>query len=1252
MLDGRFEVRHTVARGGMSNVFLAQDLRSGRPVAIKVFREQGTDFQERFVRESAILAELRHPAVVRLVDRGFVPDGRPYLAMEWVEGRTLRDVLRVRRLTVPETLRLLRRVAEGLSEAHRRGIVHRDLKPGNLMVGDREPLDVKILDFGLASLIEDEGPSPLIHGTPGYISPEQAKREEVTSKSDIFSLGCIAYECLTQSQAFHGMEPSSTLTKVVVGEPEPLARLRPNAPGELVRLVERMLSKSSKQRPNTDELLTTLEVIRTYPSPDGPTTAEGITLDEQRLTSVFVVRHASGPEASAQLEQANLSELGISAHLMPDGTTVGVLESRVGPMEAALRGIRGALALVARLHRPRATVGIGQVRRGEAHPTSGLLDDAFARLEHTPEGALSADESVAMLASDRFELASRGPVWLVESERSSSEEPRPVLGRIVPLIGRGNELDSLQVNFRDCIRRSVARLCLCTGESGLGKSRLLMAFAGEPIRHGALIFRMRGEADRMIGLEPWRRSLAESLGVTPEMSPEKWESLLTKARMPADAWSVVQRWLTPSSDLETADPVREASERRNAWANWLDHLLSQAPVVLLIDDVQFFNAASQDALEFLLHRFEDWPLFALAAGPASVENRFNEWVEKTGGLTVRLDPLPDPELDRLVEYVLGDACDGPTRRRIIDQAQGNPFVLEELLRAVARGEGDRLPQSVLGLVQARLMALSPLGRQILRAGSVFGRQFWKAGVLHLTGLPEPQVRRGLEELVRAEVIRRLPFSDTDEPTFRFRQSLLQQASYELIPDPAKKGGHARAAGWLAERRLAAPQTIAEHWEQAGLPERAVAAYREAAEAAIEAFDLDGALEMVRRCRQHLSGSEPDADRAALCLVEAEVRFQRGEFASGARLGQEALEGLEVGSTRWLRALLVRTQCAGHAGRVEMVTDALARLDQQRTPHTALEMACRSEALVASLQTGNVGVTLGAETAMEDFAREQVGSEPMAEAFLLSGRAACAWFRNDISTVLELQADAARRFREAGDIRRSCEAMGKAGFARITVGEHAEARTLLNQAHTEARQVGLPHTEALLGCWLGSALGRLGQVEDATEALRRSVRTFRALHDRRNEGRARSYLASTLRKAGQWDLARTEAERAADMLADAPQLQAPAIAMCALLHLDHGEPNALESASEAHRILEERLLVEDGEMFIRLVFALCLRAEGREAEAQPVLQRARDILLRRARALTLSSRRTSYLVRVPENAKILALARRMDAPRPSKEKGVA
>ncbi len=234
VISGRFEVEHLSGAGGMGQVYRARDLQTGAPVAVKVLYQVGTVEIERFAREADLLANLRHPGIVRYIAGGATASGGPYLVMEWLEGEPLSERLKRLQLTVSESLTLGLRVASALAAIHQRNVVHRDLKPSNIFLRGGAIDDVKLIDFGIAWRPDHSSqitiPGAML-GTPGYIAPEQAHgSSDIDARADVFSLGCVLFRCLSGRAPFHGNDALSVLLKVAADEPPRLRELPPRHP--------------------------------------------------------------------------------------------------------------------------------------------------------------------------------------------------------------------------------------------------------------------------------------------------------------------------------------------------------------------------------------------------------------------------------------------------------------------------------------------------------------------------------------------------------------------------------------------------------------------------------------------------------------------------------------------------------------------------------------------------------------------------------------------------------------------------------------------------------------------------------------------------------------------------------------------------------------------------------------------------------------------------------------------------------------
>jgi serine/threonine-protein kinase len=257
LLGGRYELDAIVGRGGMGEVFRARDVRLERVVGVKTLRHdlaRDETFQARFRREALSTASLNHPSIVAVYDTGEdMVDGipLPYIVMEFVQGRTVRDLLRDGRRLPPERAAAITDgVLVALDYSHRNGIVHRDIKPGNVMVTGIT--DVKVMDFGLASAVHGAYPaltrSSQIMGTAQYLSPEQARGEQVDARSDLYSTGCVLYEMLTGRLPFTGDSPMAIAYKHVMEDPVPPSRAEREVPPWADAIVLKAMQKDPARR--------------------------------------------------------------------------------------------------------------------------------------------------------------------------------------------------------------------------------------------------------------------------------------------------------------------------------------------------------------------------------------------------------------------------------------------------------------------------------------------------------------------------------------------------------------------------------------------------------------------------------------------------------------------------------------------------------------------------------------------------------------------------------------------------------------------------------------------------------------------------------------------------------------------------------------------------------------------------------------------------------------------------------------------
>ncbi len=1287
-LADRFCIESLAGRGGMGSVYRATDLHTRRPVALKLLHAvTSPEAAYRFKREAVLLAELHHPAIVSYVAHGTTAEGQPFLVMEWLEGEDLAHRLLRQPLSLSETLSLLRRAAEGLATAHQQGIVHRDLKPSNLFLRGGRPEDVVLLDFGLARTavptLMGVTASNTILGTPGYMAPEQASSQpDILASADIFSLGCVLYECLAGKAPFKAPHFAAALAKIMFTEPAPLHTLRTDLPPELQVLVERMLDKEPRRRPPDATILrdalSTIEASpeHSWPRATGRAPPSNPASAEQQLVSVLLVnlpdpgtRPLEPMTQGLQLRDSlrtTLAPYRARVELLANGSLVSTLVPERGTaMDQAALAARCSLTIKEHLPEAVVVLATGLSMLDEHLPVGAAMDKAgrlLRQVEQTPHPAVVVlDEVTAGLLGSSFQLSRSGSdMFLLHGEQLGADPSRPLLGKPTPCVGREQELALLDYTLTSCIEESTARALLVTAPAGVGKSRLRHEFLRRVEHKKQPILVLLGRGDSMsagaaLGLlgQAIRRLCeiveGESLEARRARLSQRVALHLPAAEARATVEFLGELCAIPFPDEESprlraarTDPRLMSVQVGRSLVSFLEAECAHHPVLLVLEDLHWSDALTLKLLDELMRELSEHPFMVLAlARPEVREVVPGSWFRRTQEL--HLNGMSRKAGARLVREVLGPQVPEDFVQRAVEHSDGNALFLEELIRMEAEGRGESAPETVLAVLQARLLRMEPTLRQVLLAASIFGRTFRAGGVRELLG-PQGEatrVEQHLRQLVEQEIIESLPTSRLlAESEYRFRHALVRDAAYGLLPDNHRSTSHRLAATWMERTGEPDALVLATHYRLGQWPERAVHFQARAAEQLFERHDLQGTLRCVDEALACGAEGEP---LLRLRALQAVVAFWMEQMPRTLEFGRPALAALKPGSRLWCRlmgSLIIATGSTGHMEEAISLSSLLL--------HTTPEPeAIAVYAEVLSFQ--GVGLAwMGARQVMEVWLGRLV---EMSVGVMSQDAIVRGWVRymeanflhyfegrpGQAARVAEL---GWRDFREVGSERNALLLQNLSAAALVAMGDLASAEARLReslglaQPTEQLRLIGMSrhHLSLALASSTKSAhhqeaalLAREG-LEDANGPIYR-------------RGIASAVLAQVAAVRGELREAEADAHQACELLMTFPNLQL--FARTVLSNILRLQGRAVEARQEAELGMGSLRQMDSEGVYavgMRLALAEACFAQGDAPAGEAALREALRCVQERASDLSDPALRERFLGQVPENARTLELAR--------------
>ncbi len=1297
VVAGRFTLQRLAGQGGIGLVYQALDSVSGHTVALKLLQTIADDESaRRFAREAELLAQLNHPGIVSYVAHGLTDERQPFLAMEWLEGEDLSRRLGRQPLALSDTLLLLRRVAEVLAITHARSIIHRDIKPSNLFLRGGRAEELVLLDFGLARVSAASQAftgSAMVLGTPGYMAPEQASsKPDIFPSADIFSLGCVLYECLTGQPPFRAPHIAAVLAKILFAEPPPLQSLRPELPGSLQVLVERMLAKNPHQRipdgPHLLRAIAELDVLSELPPPtrEPAPISSRLTGAEQHLVSVLLatpsarlgetvtlkVDDPARPREQLESLQRQLRSHKARPTLLADGSLLAtfLLESGTATDQAALAA-RCALSVKELWPESLVALTTGLSLRSASMPVGDAADragDLLHQLEGAPEVAaipVMLDDTTAGLLGPRFQLdkISSGRFLLRGEqlhEHLNVDESRPLLGRPTRCVGREQELSLLELAFATCAEDCTARALLVTAAAGMGKSRLRSEFLRRLEHRGQQLLTLFGRGDPMNAGSAYGllgqavRQLCGVLDQEPlEARREKLTQRITRYLQPEQRKDTVEFLgelcgvAFPAEDspkLRAAreDPRLMSHQLARAMVAFLRAECAQGPVLLVLEDLHWSDTPTVKLVDEVLRELTEAPLMVLALARPEVKELFpGLWAQSLQELPLR--GLSQKASTQLAREVLGRQVPDAVLSRLVEQAAGNALFLEELIRGFSEGRGEETPGTVLAILQSRLQRLEPGPRRVLRAASIFGRTFWAGGVkVLLEGeLSAEELEYSLRRVVALEVVQAQPDSRFPKETeYRFRHTLARDAAYGLVPAELKPLGHRLAGAWLEQAGEPEPLVLARHYQAGRERARAVHFFTRAGERLFERHDLQAA----QQCLEAALSCEPEGPEfLALRALEAAIAFWSEDFERSFAAGSEILPQLAEGSARWSRVLGSLLLAGAQSGRHGEVA-RLSQLLLSASPDTdALSIYIEAACFLSAMNTWSGQkkesaivleriYTVSASLAAPDLVAQ--GWTSSVQGYFDHFLANRPW------RSLALAKDSERVFRELGSALNETAAQALMGLALEALGEVEPAIEVLRKALAVCQQGGHQYaaagTRMHLVLVLSSSPDPVHQ-EEASHLARQilEMKKPNLLH----QGVAHVALARVALFRGELTAAEAQARSACELLGVLLPFHLIACRTLCTILLEQGRAaEARQVAERGVHALEQLGGEGSGAVGTWLSLAEASLALGESSVAEQALRNAQRSLYLRAKEVSVPAARERFLSQVPENARTRELVR--------------
>jgi DNA-binding winged helix-turn-helix (wHTH) protein/tetratricopeptide (TPR) repeat protein len=888
-------------------------------------------------------------------------------------------------------------------------------------------------------------------------------------------------------------------------------------------------------------------------------------------------------------------------------------------------------------------------------PSGEVIERASKLLQGSPPGSIRLDTTTADLLTAQFLIEGDGEERYLTGPRTLEDVPRTVLGKTVPCLGRDRELKLLQDIFAGVVEESEARAVLLTAPAGGGKTRLRQELVKRLEGRQASVEILLARADSLRAESPFgllaalvRAAAGVFGGDSLELRRQKLRGRVSR-RVSSDKAPRVAVFLgelagIPFADAESAairaarqDARLMGEQMRAAWLDWIEAECTAEPVLLMLEDLHWSDLPSVQLVDAALRTLRETRLMVLALARPEVTTRFAHLWEARGLETFALSPLTRRVCETIVLEVLGEDAARNLVARVVEQADGNPFFLEELVRGIAVGQTD-LPETVVGMVQTRLDALGGGAARLLRAASVFGETFDSRAVRLLLGHVETrELESTLHSLVEREIIVPRHAGRTHE--YVFRHSIMRDASYATLTGGDRVLGHRLAGQWLEGRGERDAMVLAEHFDRGEDRERAAVWFARAAGQAVQGGEFAAAI---LRAERSIACGATGETLSEASRIEAYARYSRGELPGALASVRRAIEHAVEGTPHWFHA--VRDIVVPLAE--QDLTDEIAFWGKKAHDVVA-DTPLAAEAQVACLAWCGGGLTQsGLPTlgcALLERAESMLATIPKPDAWVLLRLHHAKGIRygqnGDVMRALEQFEIALEACEQAGDTQAACISRGELAVCFVDVGDYHRAESLIRKTLTDAKERSLVSVETFTLPDLAEVLIELGRLDEAREVLEQVLLLAKEQNNTWSLALTSRNFSTLAFVSGDFVAAELHARSAAEAVSQAPAPRAAALAALARALLAQGRnTEALESAQEASSVLDALGSSRYSESLVRLMIAETRMAVGDEVGARSAIGAARDSLLQRAEHITDALVRESFLTRVRNNSRTLQLAR--------------